>query len=455
MLANPFATPDVTTDYVLTVRHSGGGCVSTDTVTVKAGKLYDSLLVIGKPEWCIGSGDSTILQVLPCDSVQWYKDGIALPGANGQQYRVTKTGAYHAQVFSFLGCSLFTKTINVDISSIPVPGFTVDKPEQCMVNNKFVFTNTSTNEVGAMHYKWIMGDGFTATSRNLTYSFKKAGTYRVVLVVNSNASCADSIFKDIVVNPNVFAEFNVNAACINEPVIAVNKTEDPGTSPISYLWNFGNGQTSTVANPPVQLYSVAGDYVMSLTVSTAKCPFPLSIQKRFVKIEKPTRGINNPVAYAVTSLPQTLQARSIGISALWLPASNLNDAASYKPVFVGDVEKTYTIKLTTAAGCITIDTQVVKINKNIVIYVPNAFTPNNDNLNDVLKPFMIGIKELVYFKIFNRWGELVYETKKMNEGWNGRYKGAPVQSHTLVWMLQGIGADDKIYNAKGSTILIR
>jgi gliding motility-associated-like protein len=454
-VANPLATPDVTTDYVLTVRHAGGGCLSTDTVTVKAGKLYDSLLVIGKPEWCIGSGDSTILQVLPCDSVQWYKDGIALPTANGQQYRVTQTGAYHAQVFSFLGCSLFTKTINVDISSIPVPGFTVDKPEQCMVNNKFVFTNTSTNEVGAMHYKWIMGDGFTATSRNLTYSFKKAGTYRVVLVVNSNASCADSIFKDIVVNPNVFAEFNVNAACINEPVIAVNKTEDPGTSPISYLWNFGNGQTSTLANPPVQHYSVAGDYVMSLTVSTAKCPFPLSIQKRFVKIEKPTRGINNPVAYAVTSLPQTLQARSIGISALWLPASNLNDAASYKPVFVGDVEKTYTIKLTTAAGCITIDTQVVKINKNIVIYVPNAFTPNNDNLNDVLKPFMIGIKELVYFKIFNRWGELVYETKKMNEGWNGRYKGTPVQSHTLVWMLQGIGADDKIYNAKGSTILIR
>jgi gliding motility-associated-like protein len=306
-----------------------------------------------------------------------------------------------------------------------------------------------------MHYKWIMGDGFTSTLRDLTYSFKKPGNYRVVLIVNSNASCADSTFTDVIVNPNVDAAFSVNAACINEPVIAVNNTIDPGTSPISYLWNFGNGQTSTLRNPPVQVYPIAGNYIMSLSVSTAKCPFPLSIQKRFVNIERPARGINNPVAYAVANLPQTLEARPIGISALWAPATNLDNAATYKPVFTGNAEKTYTIKLTTAAGCITIDTQLVKINKNIVIYVPNAFTPNSDNLNDFLKPFMIGIKELVYFKIYNRWGELIFETNKINPGWDGRYKGIPVQTHTLVWMLQGIGADNKVYNAKGSTVLIR
>jgi gliding motility-associated-like protein len=194
---------------------------------------------------------------------------------------------------------------------------------------------------------------------------------------------------------------------------------------------------------------------MSLSVSTAQCPFPLNIQKRFVKIDKPLPGINNPVAYAVANLPQTLEARPIGATALWIPADNLDNAASYKPVFTGNTEKTYTIKLTTAAGCITTDTQLVKINKNIVIYVPSAFTPNLDSRNDFLKPFMIGIKELVYFKVFNRWGELVYETKSINPGWNGRYKGIPLQSHTLVWMLQGIGADNKVYNAKGTTVLIR
>jgi gliding motility-associated-like protein len=87
--------------------------------------------------------------------------------------------------------------------------------------------------------------------------------------------------------------------------------------------------------------------------------------------------------------------------------------------------------------------------------VPNAFTPNNDGTNDVLKPFMIGIKELRYFKLFNRWGQLIYESKDPKKGWDGRFKGDPVQSHTLVWMLEGIGVDNKIYKASGSTVLIR
>ena len=455
-VANPLATPIVTTDYHLRINHNGGGCVSWDTVTIQAAKLYDSLIVLGKPEWCIGSGDSTVLLVMPCDSVQWYRDGIAIPGENQQRYKVTQTGTYSAEVFSFLGCSLFTKTINVDISSIPIPGFTVDKPVQCLANNKFVFTNTSTNAVGAMHYKWITGDGYIGSTRNLTYSFKKAGTYEVVMIVNSSASCADSTSLTITIHPNVYAEFGVNTACIGQPVIPVNNTIDPGTSVIHYLWDFGNGQTSTLRNPPIQAYPAgAGNYVMSLSVYTDQCPFPINTQKRFVVIEKPVTGKRYPEAYAVTDLPLQLEARAIGNSAAWTPATGLNDATSYTPVFTNSKEHSYNITLKTAAGCITVDTQVVKINKNIVIYVPNAFTPNDDSRNDVLKPFMIGIKELVYFKIFNRWGELVFETKNISQGWDGRYKGNPVQSHTLVWMLQGIGADNKTYNAKGSTVLIR
>jgi gliding motility-associated-like protein len=453
-LANPLASPDTTTTYTLTVRHSGGGCVSSDTVIVKATKLYDSLEVLGKANWCIGSGDSTVLKVLPADTIQWYRDGVAIPGANQITYRVLQTGTYHAMVASFLGCSLLTRWQDVNISSIPVPGFTVDKPTQCMVNNKFVFTNTSTNAIGAMQYKWLMGDGFTGNTRNITYSYRNPGTYEVVMVVSSNSACADSTTMTIKVYPNVFAAFTVDPVCINDPVLPVNNTIDPGTSTVFYLWNFGNGQTSTLRNPPVQVYPTAGDYVMSLSVSSAQCPFPLNIQKRFVRVDKPAAGINNPVAYAVANLPLPLEARLIGDNVLWTPATSLDNTTSYKPVFIGNVEQVYTIKLKTNSGCITIDTQIVKINKSIVIYVPNAFTPNNDGLNDYLKPFMIGIKQLKYFRIFNRWGELIYETQDPKKGWDGRYKGVPVQTHTLVWMLEAIGADNKTYKARGSTVLL-
>ena len=274
-----------------------------------------------------------------------------------------------------------------------------------------------------------MGDGFTATTRNITYSYKNPGTYEVVMIVSSNSACADSTSMSITVNPNIYAAFTVDPVCINDPVQAVNNTIDPGTSPVYYLWDFGNGQTSTLRNPPVQVYPTAGNYVMSLTVSSAQCPFPLSIQKRFVRVDKPAAGINNPVAYAVANLPLTLEARPVGDHALWTPATNLDNANSYTPVFIGNVERVYTIELKTNSGCITIDTQTVKINKNIVIYVPNAFTPNNDGTNDLLRPFMIGIKELRYFKVFNRWGQLIYETKDHKKGWDGRALKAILYKH--------------------------
>ncbi len=454
-IANPFANPDTTTTYVLTVRHNGGGCLTTDTVLVKASILNNTLQILGSPSWCIGSGDSTILKVQPADSIQWFKNNIAIPGANQPEYRVTQTGIYYAMVFNFAGCILSTIPQEVNISSIPVAGFTVDKPNQCLNNNKFIFTNNSTNAVGVMQYKWILGDGFTATTRNITYSYKTPGTYQVIMIVYSNSVCADSTTLTINVYPNVLAAFSVNPVCINLPVLPVNNTIDPGTSLVSYLWNFGNGQTSTLRNPAPQVYPTPGEYVMSLTVSTVQCPFPLSIQKRFVKVDKPAPAVNNPVEYAVVNLPHTLQARPIGDNVLWTPATSLDNPTSYNPVFRGPAEQLFTIELKTNSGCLTVDTQLVKINKSIVIFVPNTFTPNNDGKNDFLRPFMIGIKELTYFRIYNRWGQLICETRNAKTGWDGRFKGEPIATQTLVWMLEGIGADNKIYKAKGSSILLR
>ena len=454
-ISNPLANPDITTTYTLTTIHNGGGCLSTDTVTVKAVFVDNTLELIGSPDWCIGSGDSTILKVNPADSIQWFKNNVAIAGANQTQYRVIVTGTYHALVFNFAGCILSTIPQNVNISSIPVAGFTVDKSNQCLANNKFIFTNSSTNAVGAMQYKWILGDGFIATTRNLTYSYKIPGTYKVVMIVRSNSACADSSFVIIQVYPTVFANFSVSPVCLNLPVLPVNNTTEPSTTAVFYLWDFGNGQTSTLRNPPPQFYPVAGNYVISLSVSTAQCPFPLNIQKRFAKVDKPTPGINNPVVYAVTNFPLQLQARSVGDNVLWTPAASLDNPAIYNPVFTGAAEKFYIIELKTNSGCLTVDTQIVKVNKNVTIFVPNAFTPNNNGLNDLLKPFMIGIKELNYFKIFNRWGQLVYETQNPKKGWDGRFKGDHIQTQTLVWILQGIGVDNKTYKAKGTTVLLR
>ena len=153
--------------------------------------------------------------------------------------------------------------------------------------------------------------------------------------------------------------------------------------------------------------------------------------------------------YAIIDLPLGLEARQFGDIILWSPGTWLNTRTSYTPIFNGPSEQLYTIEIKTNSGCVTVDTQLVKTIKNVEIYVPTAFTPNNDGLNDLLRPILMGVKELHYFRIFNRWGQLLFETKSDRAGWDGRLQGIPQTAQVVVWMIEGVGVDNNIYRRKG------
>ena len=454
-IANPYASPDVTTTYALKATSTGGGCLQIDTVIVKADVLDSSMELIGKDTYCIGNGDSALLRVKQADSIQWFKDNIAIAGANQTQFRVTQTGSYFALLFSFKGCILATAARQINVASIPVPGFTVAAPAQCLVGNKFVFNNSSTNAVGPMQYLWTFGDNTTATTRDVIHVYKKVGTYKVKMYVNSITICADSSELTVTVNQNAIADFAIKPICINLPMQPVNNTVDTMNSPVSYLWNFGNGQTSTLRTPPAQVYPVASNPPISLTVSTAQCPLPLNTLKHFVIVDKPAAALNYPVQYAVINLPLDLSARKFGESALWSPDNYLDDPISYTPVFTGPKEQLYTIEIKTISGCVTVDTQLVKTVTHVAIYVPTAFTPNGDGINDFLRPFSFGIKQVNYFKVFNRWGQLLYQMQSDKTGWDGNIKGGKAEMQTVVWVFEGRGVDGSIYTQRGTTVLIR
>jgi gliding motility-associated-like protein len=94
--------------------------------------------------------------------------------------------------------------------------------------------------------------------------------------------------------------------------------------------------------------------------------------------------------------------------------------------------------------------------KSVEMYVPTAFTPNHNGLNDVLRPILMGIRDLHYFRVYNRWGELVYESKS-NEppGWDGNFHGVPQPMQVIIWIAEGIGVDGRTYFRKGTSTLIR
>jgi gliding motility-associated-like protein len=454
-IANPIALPSVTTRYIVTATSNGGGCLTTDTVFVKAALVSNVINLLGKDNYCIGSSDSAVLLVGLADSIQWYKNGVAILGENNQRYKVTETGDYYAMLFGEFECTAQTITKSIKISTVPDADFSVNQPNQCLLGNEYIFTNNSRNDIGDMAYKWILGDGRISQLQHVTHKYTKAGKYDVQLIVNSSEVCTDTFTKTIFVYQNAVANFGVKSSCINIPVEFINTTADTLGSAIHYLWQFPNGQSSTLRNPPSITFNATGVYHVILAVYSDQCPTPMHSVRKPILIEKPLPAMSYPHVYAVENFPLDLEARKIGETVLWNPITNLSSATSFAPIFKGDKETLYTIEIKTKAGCVTTDTQIVKLVKNVKVFVPNAFTPNGDNVNNVLRPITFGIKQLKSFKVYNRWGQLFYQTSSLKQGWDGTFKGVPQEMQTLVWFVDAIGVDGKTYSYKGTTMLVR
>ena len=115
----------------------------------------------------------------------------------------------------------------------------------------------------------------------------------------------------------------------------------------------------------------------------------------------------------------------------------------------------YLLTVKTPEGCTDTSSMKVTVFKGSAVYVPTGFTPNNDGLNDILKPYLIGIKTLYYFTIYNRWGQKVFSTNDVNKGWDGYFKGNQSDGETFVWVLKAVDVIGKVYNLKGTVVLLR
>jgi gliding motility-associated-like protein len=235
--------------------------------------------------------------------------------------------------------------------------------------------------------------------------------------------------------------------CIDNGDSAVLKVQP--TNSINWL---RNDRPITGALQAMHKVTSSGTYYAQL-INAAGCS--LTTKKQVIVIDKAKRGISYPEIYAVINLPITLKARQIGENILWNPATNLNTPTIFAPIFKGTLEQQYTIAIRTNTECLTIDTQLVKIVKHVEIYVPTAFTPNKDGRNDFLHPIIRGSKAINYFKIFNRWGQLLFERREGQPGWDGNFKGTPQQTQVVVWILEFVGVDGVVYVQKGTSALLR
>lgn len=179
-----------------------------------------------------------------------------------------------------------------------------------------------------------------------------------------------------------------------------------------------------------------------------------------VKLEYtvPVTAIATPVEIFVGDTSQLLATNTTGTIFSWSPTETLNDPSIPNPLANPTVTTIYTVFVTDPFGCTGSDTTMVIVyNPNCDfpnIYVPNTFTPNNDNLNDKLYVRGNYIDEMEFY-IYNRWGELVFETKDKNVGWDGTYKGELLRTDVYGYYLKCICYGREEYFTKGNITLLR
>lgn len=153
--------------------------------------------------------------------------------------------------------------------------------------------------------------------------------------------------------------------------------------------------------------------------------------------------------------PHQLHGNDGGVQYLWSPASVLNNPALQNPIAILQTDTKFTLTVKDSLGCIGTSSVLVKVYKGVTFYIPNAFTPNGDGINETFKPIAPGIKQINYFRIYNRWGKLMFETNNALNGWDGKYLGTPQPTAVYVWIIKGIDITGKIIEQKGTVTLIR
>jgi gliding motility-associated-like protein len=360
------------------------------------------------------------------------------------------------------GCSNQTMN-NVVVHQNPVANFSTNKT--CL-GDITQFTNLSYSNDGIITaYYWdLNADGYyDNVSNQPTFQYPSHGSYLITLEVQTEHGCISTIKKPVYVNPNPNPIFSIDnpKGCPKHCVSFQNLSTIVSGNIQSYQWNFGDGSISTTFNP-VHCYENSGVYSVILkAISDSGCVgsfiLPNSIQVYPQPIAgfatQPERVVDEMESIEVTNASQGASVITYTLSdgtiyhtpnfVHTITQENLNQLIIYQSVM-------------NSYGCKDSVFKIFEIIPGFAIYFPNAFTPNDDNLNDGFTGKGYGIKEFKMY-VFDRWGHIIYETDDINKPWDGKDKNKNelVPNDTYVWKAIVKDKRSKAHEFVGKVTVVR
>lgn len=414
--------------YTLTVTDPSNGCTNSTTVSVTQAPQF-TLTLNSNAVSCNGgtNGSATASTQGNGPFTYLWNDPLAQNTATAGSL---SAGTYSVTVTETSSGCVQTMGINVTQPNAMNIGITPSATQVCQGDNVVLSANASS---GTSPYTYSWSTGQNGQSVNTTVN---ANTTYTLTVTDANLCLATTTI-------------SVNA--IPAPVVTFGGTNLNGCTPIcssfsttvtglSYTWNFGDGSTSNM-NSPVHCYTNAGIYNVSLSVMDNNGCTGTVTMNNYVNA--------NPVANAsffANPNPATLLEPVVNFN------NTSENAASYTWYFgTGDSSNlqnpTYfyqnageypvTLIATNSFGCADTTVLTIIVQEDFAVYIPNAFTPDGDNINDLWGPQGVGVSLDNYeLLIFDRWGERIFQSTEWGKWWNGTYKGQPVQMDVYVYKIK-------------------
>ncbi|MBI3511018.1 MAG: gliding motility-associated C-terminal domain-containing protein [Bacteroidetes bacterium] len=440
--------------YSVTITDQANGCTGVDTFSVASNNSL-SVTTSGNDSICPGTNTTMTANVAGGNNPITYAWSNGLPNQSSVTVTPASTTTYTLNITDALGCSagplLFTISVAAPVSLVANGASPI-----CAGGGTTLNANASGG-MGTINYNWNPGN----ISGNIVLVTPASTTTYTVTATDQCGQTATQTVNIIVQQSPVFNfTADTNSGCT--PLLVHFSLDTTGLGNATFHWDFGdNGSTSNAAEPQHNFIS-AGCHSVSLTVSvppgcattqTIPCMIRTFAQPVASFSATPTlTDILNPLIYFTNT--------SSGANTWYWSYGDSTTSTLYQQNHTYDFPGNYPVYLIVQndSGCSDTAYMNIVVNDYHTFYIPNAFTPNDDNHNEIFIPVFSNILSQDYdLMIFDRWGKIVFESKDPEVGWNGTWqnKGDNAPEDVYVYKIEYTDNLYKHYKMIGHISLIR
>ncbi len=424
-----------------------GGCVRSDTINV--GIVYATVLILNH-DTAICKGN--VVQVYATASAsgglytyQWIPTAGIAHSTDLTPLIMPDTSAMYVITASTGSCPPVSDSFYIDVQPTPVV-YLGGNRQICQFDTLHLVPSVTPDWYSGYIYSWSPAT-YLDHSNTPEVIFTAGDSTRLHLTVSTSAGCQGIDSSDIFVHPGRFGVAGPDYAICPHDSAQLSVTAPAGSK---YHWHPALYLDDSLSGMP-WVHPVSSVIYTIIATSNFGC-----LDTLHINVTVFPAGVIS-VADSVVIYPgesYNIATQSNCASFAWFPPAGLSDATISNPVATPTISTKYWVTGATVNGCAAVDSISILVDASTLIAIPNAFAPGT-GVNGKLKLLKRGMATLNYFKVFNRWGEMVFSTTNIDEGWDGTFNGVAQPFDVYVYEIQAVTNEGTMFNKHGNVTLIR